>query len=281
MKKIYIQFILVLLTIFLFGVTAFYYWQSLKIITFSNDQKIINNEMITAEIIPDSFPIFYEEITSPPAPLLRWEEIEDNGDDSEVTKILPFADLYNDSSIQKFIGTQVSFSDVSYIPENLENFSWPYVIDAKWNGQMRKEALENFEKLSQSFYADFSEKIVVVSSYRSYAYQKWIKDRGCPDNLCAKAWYSEHQSWLAVDFWEASTNSQFLGKTHLKKYYEWLMENASLYWFHNSYQKGKSIDWYDREPWHWRYLWEWLATYLDENNLTLTEFYNLQLQDEA
>jgi len=59
---------------------------------------------------------------------------------------------------------------------------------------MRQEAAEYFEKMAQKFYEDTGEKIVVVSSYRSYAYQVGIKSRGCPDKLCAKAGYSEHQS---------------------------------------------------------------------------------------
>jgi D-alanyl-D-alanine carboxypeptidase len=307
MKKIYIQSTLIFLTILFLGIIAFYYLQWLKIDTISNSQEIVNKENTAEEIISELTPTFDEPIFEANIQV----EKETTFADSEVKKIIQkqqeisnnileedirdteknhtwelshptfLIDVYSDSSIQKFIGNYVSFYDLSYIPENLVSLSWSYIIDAKWNGQIRKEALEKFEKLSQSFFVEFSEKIVVVSSYRSYAYQKWIKDRGCPDNLCAKAWYSEHQSWLAVDFWEASTNSQFLGKAHLKKYYEWLMKNASSYWFHNSYQKWKAIDWYDIEPWHWRFVWEKLAKYLEENNLTFTEFYNIPLKDEA
>jgi LAS superfamily LD-carboxypeptidase LdcB len=40
---------------------------------------------------------------------------------------------------------------------------------------MREEAAIAFEQLAQDFYNDFNEKIVVVSSYRSYAYQAGIK----------------------------------------------------------------------------------------------------------
>ena len=307
MKKKYIQSALISLTILFLGIIAFYYWQWFKIVTISNNQEIANKKIITKENISEFTPIFDEpifetNIQSEEETIFADSEVEkiiekqkkitnniaqenikevENNNTSKFTQATFSIDLYSDSSIQKFIGNEVPFSDVSYIPGNLVNFSGMYIIDAKWNWQLQKEASEKFEKLSQSFYTEFSEKIVVVSSYRSYAYQKWIKDRGCPDNLCAKAWHSEHQSWLAVDFWEATTNSQFLGQAHLKKYYEWLMKNASLYWFHNSYQKWKSIDWYDIEPWHWRYVWEKLATYLNENNLTFTEFYNLQLQNEA
>jgi LAS superfamily LD-carboxypeptidase LdcB len=42
---------------------------------------------------------------------------------------------------------------------------------------MVEEAAENFEKLAEAFYAEFEEKITVVSTYRSYAYQAGIKAR--------------------------------------------------------------------------------------------------------
>jgi LAS superfamily LD-carboxypeptidase LdcB len=59
---------------------------------------------------------------------------------------------------------------------------------------MREQAATPFENLAEAFYEQFDEKILVVSSYRSYDYQAGIKARGCPDNLCAKAGHSEHQS---------------------------------------------------------------------------------------
>jgi len=301
MKKIYIQIILISFTLIFLWATGFYYWQGMQVIKISNNEAVENKKIITEEVVSESTPLFNEPIIETD----KNPKIEAVSDSNVVEEIIEereeiweeelleidnvweintptfSIDLYTDSSIQKFVGTEVSFSDISYIPENLVSLSWSYIVDAKWNWQMRKEALDKFEKMSQSFYAEFWEKIVVVSTYRSYVYQKWIKDRGCPDNLCAKAWYSEHQSWLWIDLWEASTNSQFLGKPNLKKYYDWLIKNASSYWFHNSYQKWKTVDWYDIEPWHWRYLWEELATYLLENDLTFTEFYNLQLLDEA
>jgi D-alanyl-D-alanine carboxypeptidase len=131
--------------------------------------------------------------------------------------------------------------------------------------------------MAKKFQEDKWEKMVIVSAYRSYQYQKWIKLRWCPDNLCAKAWYSEHQSWLAVDFWEASTNYKWKNNNRLKNYYEWLKNNASDFGFHNTYQKWLDIDWYEIEPWHWRYLWVELAKYLENENITFAEYYKKNL----
>ena len=186
------------------------------------------------------------------------------------------SDLDLDNSLTKYVSNKISFNDLSYVPENLESISSDFIYDAKWWIQkLKKEARIALDKMSQDFYKEFDKKIVVVSAYRSYLYQKWIKDRWCPDNLCAKAWFSEHQSGLAVDFWEASTKERFLSQENLKKYYEWLTINAHKYGFHNTYTKWLEIDWYDIEPWHWRYLWIPLSTYLNEKNLNFWEFYNL------
>ncbi|USN59532.1 MAG: D-alanyl-D-alanine carboxypeptidase family protein [Candidatus Peribacteria bacterium] len=64
-----------------------------------------------------------------------------------------------------------------------------------------------------------------------------MKDRGCSDDLCAKAGYSEHQTGLAVDLWEASTDQEFLSQPKLQRYYDWLDTRAYLYGFTNTYQK--------------------------------------------
>jgi len=186
-------------------------------------------------------------------------------------------DLETDNSIQKFVTSNNSFNYIWYIPENLVNIESEFIFDMKWWRQiLRKQANIALQKMWKDFYKVFNKKISVISAYRSYNYQKGIKDRWCPDNLCAKAGYSEHQSGLSVDLWETTTNKQFLSNITYKKYFEWLNINAKNYGFHNTYQKWLEIDWYEIEPWHWRYLWVELSTYLNNNNLTIAEFYNEQ-----
>lgn len=184
-------------------------------------------------------------------------------------------DLFSDTSLTKFVNNKVSFDELGYIPEELVWVASKHVIDWKWwYIKVRKELSENLIKLSEQFYKDTGNNIVVVSWYRSYNYQKGIKDRWCPDNLCAKAWYSEHQSGLAIDIYSASSERNWVNDNNLKKYFSWFSKNAHKYWFHQSYQKWLEIDWYEVEPWHWRYLWTRLAKYLHENEITFAEFYN-------
>ncbi len=185
------------------------------------------------------------------------------------------SDMITDDAITKFVNNQVHFETLSYIPENLETVSSQYVYDAKWWASLlRDDANLALQQMAEAFFDEFWKKMTVVSAYRSYAYQAGIKARWCPDNLCAKAGYSEHQSGLWVDFWSASTQAIWLADPTLSRYYDWLSDNAHLYGYHNTYQKWLNIDGYEIEPWHWRYLWVDMATYLRDNNLTFAEFYN-------
>ncbi len=185
------------------------------------------------------------------------------------------SDMESDESITKFVNNRVHFETLSYIPENLENISSSYIYDAKWwTTLMRSDANLAMQQMAEAFFNEFWKKMTVVSGYRSYAYQAGIKARWCPDNLCAKAGYSEHQSGLGVDFWSASTQAIWQADTNLSSYYDWLSENAHLYGFHNTYQKGLEVDGYEIEPWHWRYLGVDLASYLRDNDIAFAEFYN-------
>lgn len=206
----------------------------------------------------------------------KWEWEEKTKKYNNVFK----ADLETDDSITKFVNSSVPFHDKAYIPENLQSFTSDHVADGKWYGTLRADLIPELHALWEAFYNEFGTKFLINSAYRSYAYQKWIKDRGCPDNVCAKAGYSEHQSWLGLDIFSISSESVWKNNPTLWKYYTWLDQNAHKYGFHNTYQKGLEIDGYEIEPWHWRYLWVDLATYLHEQKITIAEFYNSQKNND-
>ena len=190
-------------------------------------------------------------------------------------------DFETDDSLQKFLNPENGFNNKKYIPQSLEKISSNVIYDSKWwNQVLRKEAKDALEEMWKKFEQETWEKINVVSAYRSYDYQVWIKRWWCPDNLCANPGFSEHQTGLVVDLWSASSKDNWYSNVKLKKYFSWLNENAHKFGFHNTYQKWRDVDWYEIEPWHWRYLWVELATYLRENNLTFAEFYKEKTKNE-
>ncbi|MDD3301934.1 MAG: M15 family metallopeptidase [Candidatus Gracilibacteria bacterium] len=182
-------------------------------------------------------------------------------------------DFDTDSSFTKFVNNKVGFNKIDYIPDDLEKIESDYVLDIRGDSLYRKDANLALQNMAKDFYLIFKKKMVVVSAFRSYEYQVGIKSRGCSDLFCAKPGFSEHQTGLVLDLWEASTEKEFLSNKMLNAYYSWMQDNAYKYGFHNTYQKGPDVDGYVVEPWHWRYLGIDFATYLYENKLTISEFY--------
>ena len=200
-------------------------------------------------------------------------EVEEEEEEEDEWKYLQDFDFVSDESYQKYVDPDIPFENLWYIPDDLRTLVSTHITDTRGDLRLRDTAATALEELAEDFYTHFWEKVVVVSSYRSYERQRQIKAGWCPDHLCAKAWYSEHQSGLAVDFWSASTEAYWKSSPRLMRFYDWLYDNAHLYGYHNSYQNGVEIDGYAVEPWHWRYLWVELATYLREQEITFAEFY--------
>ena len=193
-----------------------------------------------------------------------------------LTSFLWLIDYSNlpDDNIQKFVWVNQPFSNKSYEPTDLVSLQWRSHISAQARHTFRKEAADALEKMANDFYTQFSTNIVVASAYRSYNYQKNSISESCKQSWrCAREWESEHQLWLAVDLWEATNEQKFLSK--YQKYYNWLHDNAHLYWFHQSYQNWREFDGYYIEPRHWRYLWIDLATKLHKKDITFTQYVNL------
>lgn len=136
--------------------------------------------------------------------------------------------------------------------------------------------------------------LVMVSAYRSVAYQKEIFDanvdmlmgRGDTKEEATKMTkltftepgYSEHHTGLAVDVvdeaWYQDHTTDVLdhkfGDTDGGK---WIQQHAREYGFIVRYPKGKyEITHIDYEPWHLRYVGVEAATYIEENQLTFEEF---------
>ena len=176
-----------------------------------------------------------------------------------------------DDDIQKFVWVDKPFHNLSYEPSDLVTLQWRSHISAQTRHILRKEAADNLEKMANDFYAKFWTNIVVASAYRSYDYQKNSISESCKKSWrCAREWESEHQLWLAVDLREATNEQKFLSK--YQKYYDWLHENAHLYWFHQSYQNWRETDGYYIEPRHRRYLGIELATKLRKKDITFTQY---------
>jgi LAS superfamily LD-carboxypeptidase LdcB len=114
----------------------------------------------------------------------------------------------------------------------------------------------------------FKAKLTINSARRSPAFQRQLASN-CATGRCAKPWTSEHEAGLALDLWVNGWNI----KTWSGIYYQWLVNNAHKYGFHNTYQRWINIDGKIVEPRHWRYVWVELATILHERSQTFAEYF--------
>lgn len=148
-------------------------------------------------------------------------------------------DFISDSSLTKFVSPDVAYMQPGYVPSNLVKVIPSSALSAN-NIELREEAHTALVAMSKDFQEKFGEKIMVVSGYRSYAYQQGIEKRApqcVKDGLCARAGYSEHQSGLAMDIFEATTQEDFLSNPLYREYFKWLNDYAPTYGFVNTYKK--------------------------------------------
>jgi D-alanyl-D-alanine carboxypeptidase len=146
--------------------------------------------------------------------------------------------FYDDASLYRFVSRSTPLSSPSYAPENLVSVSGANIDEAGRRSLIRSDAKEALLELAKAYEKEFQTPLVVISAYRSAAYQKRLWDLGrCTDSLCAPPGYSEHQLGLAVDFFDASTLRDFESNKKYKSYIRWLQKNAHLYGWTQSYQK--------------------------------------------
>ena len=147
-----------------------------------------------------------------------------------------------------------------------------YSLPSSFGGS-NSEANAALEKIQAAARLEgFSLKL--VSGYRSYSSQKSIYNsylnrwgREYTDTVSARPGHSEHQTGLAFDVGELSSN---YGNT---KEGIWLRENCHKYGFIIRYLKGKEdITGYAYEPWHIRYVGVEAATKIMSKNITLEEY---------
>ena len=162
----------------------------------------------------------------------------------------------------------------NYVPHDLEQISLNYATNNKF---LRKEAKENFEKLSSDA-KKIGYSIIAVSAYRDYDYQEnlfnnYVKEKG--ENYAlkcsAKAGHSEHQTGLSVDVMGSNNDYDQFEKS---KEFDWMKNNSYKYGFILRYPKGKEyITGFKYEPWHYRYVGKDIASIIYTEGITLEEYY--------
>lgn len=182
-------------------------------------------------------------------------------------------DIKNPDSLMVLVN-KLNRLQSNYVPHDLEQISLNYATNNKF---LRKEAKENFEKLSSDA-KKIGYSIIAVSAYRDYDYQEnlfnnYVKEKG--ENYAlkcsAKAGHSEHQTGLSVDVMGSNNDYDQFEKS---KEFDWMKNNSYKYGFILRYPKGKEyITGFKYEPWHYRYIGKDIASIIYTEGITLEEYY--------
>jgi D-alanyl-D-alanine carboxypeptidase len=155
-----------------------------------------------------------------------------------------------------------------------------YGLPANYNPGEDSEAVAQLNKMIKGAKEEIGKKIMSVSGFRSYDYQKGLYNRYVKRDgekkasmYSAKPGHSEHQTGLAFDIGGVDKKHWATDSFADTEEAKWLKDNAHRYGFILRYPKGKTdITGYKYEPWHFRYIGVEHATKVYENNLTLEEY---------
>ena len=154
-----------------------------------------------------------------------------------------------------------------------KNVALPKAYNPGLNNKMMKMYIK-MQKCAQ----ECGFELPIVSSFRSYNYQKkvydeYVKEFGMSktNTFSAKPGHSEHQTGLALDIGE--DNDDYIKNPESK----WLRNNAHKFGFIIRYPKGKEwITGYKYEPWHIRYVGVKHATKIYNKKITLEELIDMK-----
>ncbi len=170
--------------------------------------------------------------------------------------------------------SKVYFLNEHYAPGKLSEIPNEYAYDKNKQMQILTEVLPFLRDMIKNA-ARNGVNLEIVSAYRSFGEQSSLKSGysvtygSGANKFSADQGYSEHQLGTTIDFTTPETGASF-EKFKSTKAYEWLQANAYRYGFVLSYPEGN--DYYQFEPWHWRFVGRSLASRLHEEN---QNFYDL------
>ena len=159
-----------------------------------------------------------------------------------------------------------------FVPENLVDVPSDYGKNQKLN----ETTLKAFIKMSEDCKAATGNKLLVRSGYRDFqeqekTYNSYLKTYGktYAENYVTHPGFSEHHTGLAIDI-KAESNDVFANSKESK----WTYQNAYKYGFILRYKKtDENITGIKYETWHFRYVGEEIAKYMNEHEMTYEEYY--------
>jgi len=157
-------------------------------------------------------------------------------------------------------------------PMNLVNVS-DFVWTLNGDIQMSEDALVMLQKMfSSAAEIDFTQ-FRVTEGFRTFEHQQMLYDTATDKSLVALPGHSEHQSGLAADISYHGVN---IGNSRQGT---WLMNNSYRYGFILRYPQHKTeITGLPFEPWHYRYVGQPHAYFMQSKDFVLEEYIDFLLR---
>ena len=198
------------------------------------------------------------------------------------------------SSIQGTVGTLEKLSQTD--PELLKKYSKVYFLNENYIPETFVKIEPKYTYNSTEDYLFYSKvwpflqdlmivaendkiDIKIISAYRSFGIQSGLKSSykmiygSGANQFSADQGYSEHQLGTTLDFTTSEIGATFSGFEETPTY-QWLLVNAYKYGFVLSYPEDNQY--YQFEPWHWRFVGRGLANKLHEEG---KKFYDLDQRE--
>lgn len=169
--------------------------------------------------------------------------------------------------------SKVFFLSENYAPPKLRDIPEEYKITPSKDLKILRDVYPFVNDMLQ----DAEEEGVnlrVISAYRSFKEQTTLKSGytftygSGANKFSADQGYSEHQLGTTIDFGTPEITGAYLSFENTLAF-DWLQKNAHKYGFILSYPKGNQY--YQYEPWHWRFVGEDLASDLYDDQKSFYE----------
>jgi len=174
--------------------------------------------------------------------------------------------------------SKVYFLSDNYIPRAFIKIEPKYTFDPKKDYLVYSKIWQFVQEMLIAA-ENANIHIRIISAYRSFGTQSELKSSytmtygSGANRFSADQGYSEHQLGTTLDFTTLEIGASYLifDKTTA---YQWLLENAQKYGFILSYPKNNQY--YQFEPWHWRFVGRALAEKLHQEG---KNFYDLDQRE--
>jgi len=162
--------------------------------------------------------------------------------------------------------SKIYFLNENYEPKNLTEINKDYLFDPEKPLEIQSQVEPFLNRLMRAA-EEAGLDLKITSAYRSFDTQESLKSNykvtygSGANQFSADQGYSEHQLGTTVDFVTGSATFNGFEKTEA---YNWLKANAYKYGFIISYPEENNY--YQFEPWHWRFVGTKLAKKVKEDN---------------